>query len=76
MTTRRWFTRKNITVLGLAPAGFLAAVAGPASAAHAAEVPPPAKELPADFQLQPNGYMLFNSLDGPSRIRFARTKGS
>ena len=66
MTTRRWFTRKNITVLGLATAGFLAAVAGPASAAHAAEVPPPAKELPTDFQLQENGYYC-----GPAATRVA-----
>ena len=66
MTTRRWITRRNITVLGLATAGFLAAVAGPASAAHAAEVPPPAKELPADFQLQENGYYC-----GPAATRVA-----
>src|SRR5262245_62499751 len=66
VTTRRWFTRKNITVLGLATAGFLAAVAGPASAAHAAEVPPPAKLLAVDFQLQENGYYC-----GPSATRVA-----
>jgi hypothetical protein len=66
VTTRRWFTRKNITVLGLATAGFLAAVAGPASAAHAAEVPPPALELAHDFQLQENGYYC-----GPSATRVA-----
>ena len=66
MTTRRWITRRNITVLGLATAGFLAAVAGPASAANAAEVPPPAKELPADFQLQENGYYC-----GPAATRVA-----
>jgi Peptidase_C39 like family len=66
VTTRRWFTRKNITVLGLATAGFLAAVAGPASAAHAADTPPPAKELAADFQLQENGYYC-----GPSATRVA-----
>jgi hypothetical protein len=66
VTTRRWITRRNITVLGLATAGFLAAVAGPASAAHAAEVPPPAKELPADFQLQENGYYC-----GPAATRVA-----
>jgi len=66
VTTRRWITRRNITVLGLATAGFLAAVAGPASAANAAEVPPPAKELPADFQLQENGYYC-----GPAATRVA-----
>jgi hypothetical protein len=66
VTTRRWFTRKNITVLGLATAGFLAAVAGPASAAHAAEAPPPAKLLGVDFQLQDNGYYC-----GPAATRVA-----
>ena len=66
MTTRRWFTRKNITVLGLATAGFLAAVAGPASAAHAADAPPPALELAHDFQIQENGYYC-----GPSATRVA-----
>jgi hypothetical protein len=66
VTTRRWLTRRNITVLGLATAGFLAAVAGPASAAHAADVPPPALELAHDFQIQENGYYC-----GPSATRVA-----
>ena len=66
MTTRRWITRRNITVLGLATAGFLAAVAGPASAAHAADAPPPALELAHDFQIQENGYYC-----GPSATRVA-----
>ena len=66
MTTRRWLTRRNITVLGLATAGFLAAVAGPASAAHAADAPPPALELAHDFQIQENGYYC-----GPSATRVA-----
>jgi len=66
VTTRRWITRRNITVLGLATAGFLAAVAGPASAAHAADAPPPALELAHDFQIQENGYYC-----GPSATRVA-----
>jgi len=66
VTTRRWLTRRNITVLGLATAGFLAAVAGPASAAHAADAPPPALELAHDFQIQENGYYC-----GPSATRVA-----
>ena len=66
MTTRRWLTRRNIPVLGLATAGFLAAVAGPASAAHAADAPPPALELAHDFQIQENGYYC-----GPSATRVA-----
>jgi peptidase C39-like protein len=66
VTTRRWLTRRNLTVLGLATAGFLAAVAGPASAAHAADAPPPALELAHDFQIQENGYYC-----GPSATRVA-----